>query len=48
MKTLKKQNETLKAWNGTEINFIWKSQFGFSSQSVLELEPGYDSKNFKG
>ncbi len=39
MKTLKKQNETLKAWNGTEINFIWKSQFGLSWNWNLGMIP---------
>jgi len=44
MKTLKKQNKTLKVLNGIGIEFFRKSQFDFNFQLVLELNPkfGFD------
>jgi hypothetical protein len=37
MKTRKKQNETLKARNGTETVSFWKNQFDYVVQLFLEL-----------
>jgi hypothetical protein len=41
MKTLKKQNETLKALNGSGIEFFRKNQFDFNFQLILELNPKF-------
>jgi hypothetical protein len=38
---IKKQNETLKALNGSEIDFFFKNQFDFNFQLVLELNPKF-------
>ncbi len=34
---MKKQNETLKAWNGTETGSFWRNQFDYGFQLFLEL-----------
>ncbi len=39
----KKQNETLKAWNGTEIGSFWKNQFDYGFQIILGTGFGFSS-----
>jgi len=47
MKTLKKQNKTLKALNGIGIEFFQKSQFDFNFQLVSKLNPKFGLDFFK-